>query len=133
MYTLKLPKLLIVFSIIIISLSSLGCGSNDKYVTMVKEGTLYMEPNVPVGKAFDQFFSNGKWKSFENNGYRYVEFNGECTWYNAPAKLTIQFQLDTHDNTFSVYHVGINGTNLDDFDSLSIVAKVLEEYNPKKK
>ncbi|WP_196243094.1 hypothetical protein [Selenomonas ruminantium] len=92
-----------------------------------------MEPNVPVGKAFDQFFTNGKWKSFENNGYRYVEFNGECTWYNAPADFTIQFQLDTSNKNFSIYYVEINGSSLNDFDSLGVVSKVLEDYNPKKK
>ena len=28
-----------------------GCG-DDKYVQSVKNGTMYMAPNAPVGKAF---------------------------------------------------------------------------------
>ena len=60
------------FSVIIYALMVLtlfgGCSSSgssyDKNVLMVREGTMNMNPSVPIGKAFDQFFANGKWKSF---------------------------------------------------------------------
>ncbi|HRM59326.1 MAG TPA: hypothetical protein PK232_04865, partial [Megamonas funiformis] len=91
---LKSPRLIIL--VMILSLMSAlvaGCG-DDKYVQSVKNGTMYMAPNAPVGKAFDQFFKNGKWKSFvSDKNDRIVEFTGECNWNNRPAKLTAQFKL----------------------------------------
>lgn len=56
-----------------------GCagGGYDKNVLMVREGTMNMNPSVPVGKAFDQFFANGKWQSFTSTENELiVEFNG---------------------------------------------------------
>ena len=50
---LKSPRLIIL--VMILSLMSVlvaGCG-DDKYVQSVKNGTMYMAPNAPVGKAFD--------------------------------------------------------------------------------
>ena len=59
----KSPKLiLLIITLSLMSILIAGCG-DDKYVQSVKNGTMYMAPNVPVGKAFDQFFKNGKWKS----------------------------------------------------------------------
>lgn len=49
---LKSPRLIIL--VMILSLMSVlvaGCG-DDKYVQSVKNGTMYMAPNAPVGKAF---------------------------------------------------------------------------------
>lgn len=53
---LKSPRLIILVMILsLISILVAGCG-DDKYVQSVKNGTMYMAPNAPVGKAFDQFF-----------------------------------------------------------------------------
>ena len=85
------------------------------------------KPDIPVGKAFDQFFANGEWKSFKSTDNQLVvEFNGDCTWYNAPAKMKVQFVING--NEFTVYHVGINDIPMNELDSFGIVAKILEEY-----
>ena len=92
---LKSPKLLIL--VMILSLMSVlvaGCG-DDKYVQSVKNGTMYMAPNAPVGKAFDQFFKNGKWKSFvSDKNDRIVEFTGEFDMLPMPKGRGF---LDTND------------------------------------
>lgn len=108
-----------------------GCGGDnyDQHVLSVREGTFHMNPNVPVGKAFDQFFANGKWKSFiSTENERIVEFNGECSWYNAPADMKIQFNVDG--KSFILRYVDINGVQMDFLDSTAIVEKVLSEYKP---
>lgn len=120
----------IIFSIslLLLTLTAAGCGdSYDQRVMSVRDGTFYMNPSVTVGKAFDQFFVGGKWKSFtstENEDI--VEFSGECSWYNAPATMTVQFDLDGKE--FSLRYVDINGVQMDYDDSLEILAKILSEY-----
>lgn len=108
---------------------SSGGSSYDKNVLTVREGTMNMNPSVPIGKAFDQFFVNGKWKSFTSTENELiVEFNGECTWYNKPADMKVQFVLSG--NEFSLKYIGINGFDMNYFDSLEILEKVLSEYRP---
>jgi hypothetical protein len=104
----------------------LGCGKDDKYVKTVKEGSMDMVSGVRIGKAFDKFFSDGKWKSFESkNKQRVVEFNGKCTWNDKPAVLMVQFIL--HDNNrFEMGALTINNVNMNRIDSVNILQKVLE-------
>ena len=106
-----------------------GCGGDkyDKNVQTVRNGRFYMTPNVPVGKAFDQFFSDGKWHSFTStDNETIVEFTGGCTWYNAPAKMLVQFNVEGEN--FVLRYVDINGVAMNFEDSASILEKVLSEY-----
>ena len=119
-----------VISLLFVGIFIAGCGGEkyDKNVQLVRNGTLKMNPNVPIGKALDQFFANGKWKSFTSTENKsVVEFNGECSWYNAPAKMTIQFII-VGENAFNLEYVGINDVAMNLFESTGIVEKVLSEY-----
>ena len=107
-----------------------GCG-DDKYVQTVKNGSLEMASGVPIGKAFDQFFSNEKWKSFvSDNNERIVEFNGECRWNNNPATCCVQFRM-LSENRFEVSYLDINGVSMNWLDGSSILNKVLHQYKAK--
>lgn len=107
-----------------------GCGEKyDKDVMFVREGTLYMAPTVPVGKAFDQFFTNGTWRSFTStDNEKIVEFKGDCTWNDEPARATVQFVING--NEFQVKYFGINGSGIDDFSAIMSIEKILDEYKP---
>lgn len=106
-------------------LSVMGCGSEDKYVTLVKTGSLQMEPNIKIGKAFGEFFSNPKWTSFESSdNMKVVEFNGDCTWNDKPARCTVQFIIRS-DTEFEVHYVSINDVGMNDIDSAAILHKAL--------
>lgn len=107
-----------------------GCkGKPDPNVMMVREGTLDMNPGVPVGKAFDQFFANGKWESFTSTeGKTVVEFNGKCQWYNQPADFRIQF--DVKGERFEIWYVSLNDQQLNIIEGIGVVGKVLSEYRP---
>lgn len=122
-------KIHIVLSMIFLTLvlSVMGCGPEDKYVTQVKTGTMYMEPNIQIGKAFDEFFANPKWRSYTEGKGKYqrhiVEFTGDCTWYNAPAKCTIHFIVG--DTEFQLQWVAINDVQMDEEESVAILHKAL--------
>lgn len=124
-------KLILV--VVLISLFSVlftGCG-DDKYVQTVKNGSLEMASGVPIGKAFDQFFSNEKWKSFvSDNNEHIVEFNGECRWNNNPATCCVQFRM-LSENRFEVSYLDINGVSMNWLDGSSILNKVLHQYKAK--
>lgn len=123
----------LIFIVVIISLMSVlfvGCG-DDKYVQTVKNGSLDMAKGVPIGKAFDQFFSNEKWESFvSENNERIVEFNGECRWNNNPATCCVQFRI-LNDSRFEVSYLDINGVSMNWWDSSSILNKVFQQYKAK--
>ena len=66
-----------IISLLLIGIFIAGCGGEkyDKSILLVRNGTLKMNPNVPIGKAFDQFFANGKWQSFiSTENKTFVEF-----------------------------------------------------------
>ena len=116
-------------SLILVSIFMSGCGGAkyNKTIQLVRNGTLQINPNVPIGKAFDQFFANGKWKSFTSTeNETVVEFNGDCTWYNAPAKTKVQFIVNG--NSFNLEYVDINGVSMNLIESAGIMEKILSEY-----
>ena len=118
-----------VISLMLVSIFMAGCGGEkyNKTIQIVRNGTLKMNPNVPIGKAFDQFFANGQWKSFTSTENKtVVEFNGDCTFYNAPAKMKVQFIVNG--NAFNLEYVDINGVSMNLFESAGIVEKILSEY-----
>lgn len=139
----KLSRVLLsVFLIVTMTVSLSGCkGKNlikfrsiissifdDEYVSMVKNGHLHMAPNITVGDAFANFFGDPEWKSFEStSGQMVVEFNGDCTWQDKPAKCRMQFLINKKDDTFETGAVSINGTNLTVLETAAILAKIFSE------
>ena len=100
---------------------------DSKDVKLVKNGTLQMEPGVVIGKAFDNYFADGKWTSFKStDNRRIVEFNGSCNWKNKEAKCTIQF-IVKNDSEFQVGAVAINGKELNTYDGIGVVDTILTD------
>ena len=121
--------IIVSMTFLVFMLSVMGCGNEDKYVTLVKNGTMYMEPNIQIGKAFDDFFANPKWHSYvEGRNEKYqrhiVEFTGDCRWNNSPAKCTVHF-IVTSDTEFQLQYVAINNVEMDDDDSVALLHKAL--------
>ncbi|MBR2774851.1 MAG: hypothetical protein IKD73_07685 [Selenomonadaceae bacterium] len=125
-------RAMLLSALALLILLTAGCTQTAKYdadVRLVREGYLQMNPSVPIGKAFDQFFINDSWTSFTStNNEKIVEFNGECTFNDEPATLKVQFEI--FGNEFSVYHVGLNKVPLDDLEGLGVLDKILSEYQP---
>ena len=115
----------IILAALICTMLFAGCGKDDKYVQTVKTGHMDMASGVAIGKAFDKFFKNGEWKSFiSTDKQRIVEFNGDFSWKNKPAKLTVQFTIHPN-NTFEMNAMSVNGVDMNDYDSTSIMHKIL--------
>lgn len=120
---------------LVLSLLLTGCGGNtkaasndksDKYVELVKTGSMELVPNVKLGEAFAAFFVDGNWKSFEaEDKTRVVEFNGGLTWKKKPAQCTIQF-LIKDDKSFELGALAINDVELSKLESLAILEKILK-------
>ena len=118
-------RLAYVLFVLVATLAIAGCAGENKYVSLVKNGTMQMEPNIKIGKAFDEFFGNPKWKYFESSdGTKVVEFNGECTWVGNEAHCTIQFIINS-ETTFELGAVEINGQGMNVIESASILHKAL--------
>lgn len=108
-----------------------GCG-NDKYVDIVRNGSFYGYPNIKIGKAFDQFFEDSKWKSFTtDDDERVVEFTGKCLVLNQKAKVLIQFTINK-DETFEVNYSSINDEPMADIIHSALIEKVMENYRKTK-
>ena len=122
MHRLK-QRYLMVF-IVLLTLSSVmfsGCSLlEDKHVTFVK-----------IGKAFDQFFSDGKWEYFvATDNSKVVEFTGTCRWQDKPAKAKVQFVI-LNDTRFQLWTIEINGDNMRDSDAIAVMKKILTQYHAK--
>ena len=117
----------IVSSLLIMALFA-GCGdSYDKDVLTVREGHFDAYPNVPIGKAFDQFFVNGQWSSFESTANQtVVEFTGDCKWNDIPAKLRMQFTVTGQ--RFEVNYFAIDGNPVTIDEGVASIEKILSEY-----
>lgn len=98
----------------------------DKYVELVKNGSMESVPNVKIGEAFAAFFVNGAWKSFEaEDKSRVVEFNGGLTWKKKPAQCTMQF-LIKDDKSFKLGALAINDVELPLIESMAVLEKILK-------
>ena len=103
-------------------------GFMDKQVQTVRNGTMQMEPNIKIGDAFDEFFADGKWKSFKSTDKsQVVEFNGDCTWNDKPAKCRIQFIMNKDGKHFELGAVSINGKDMNKLEAAAIVDKALTD------
>ena len=65
---------------------------------------------ITVGEAFNNFFGDPKWKSYEQGIEKYVDFQGEITFDGEPATTTITFWLSN--DQFIVERVKINNSEL---------------------
>lgn len=112
----KAPVIIAAIFVIVILIIVFSSGG-DNYVDMVKGGYLSDYPNMPIGAAFDSFFDNPEWKSFQaGDGSTIVEFNGTCTYWNEDTNCTFQFEVREDSGEFEITYAGF-GTN----DSMSIL------------
>lgn len=66
--------------------------------------------NITIGEAFNNFFGDPKWKSYDQGIEKYVDFQGKITFDNEPATATVTFWLS--DEQFIVERIKINNSEL---------------------
>lgn len=108
---MELVSAIIVLVLAVVVILSSG-GTGDKYVQMVKDGTLNDYPQMTVGEAFDGFLSNPKWESgLSDDNVRYVNVTGGALYFGEEAELAVQFVIvDEKDGSFQYNACEVNGT-----------------------
>ncbi|MGN0154908.1 MAG: zinc-ribbon domain-containing protein [Lachnospiraceae bacterium] len=100
--------------------------SGDSAVDTVKGGKFNAYPENTVGKAFENFFSDPEWTSYEENGHDYVKFTGGCTLYGEPVNAKIIFVVDGKAFNIKSMRVGnLDLTNV--YDQEILLDKIFAE------
>ncbi len=98
------------------------------YVETVKTGTLNAYPDETVGEAFEDFFSDGEWESFESSKGMVVQFTGGCTYYDEDVECVVQFLIDEeNEDEFEIYTVEIEGEPISELEIIGMLEAVYEE------
>lgn len=107
--------------------------NQDFFVNLVQPGievrgsylTHYSE-DVTVEEAFDNFFDNPKWSTYQEDGYTYVVFTGACEYLGERADARITFQITGEQ--FRTEQLDLNGVEQNDLILYAMLAKIYEEY-----
>lgn len=100
---------------------------SPNYVDVVKEGKLEAYPDKTVGEAFEAFFEDPSWESFEaENGKQAVNFKGECEYMGENVKCLVQFIIDDDGENFELYTVEVNGEPISEIEILGMLEAIYE-------
>lgn len=102
---------------------------SDKNVQLIRNSAMDMYPEVPIGKAFDKFFSEGKWSPFSEGDSVIVEFVGRYKGINGKVPVKIQFTIA--DNKFELSYADMHGVAFDREERVLFLGTILDKYKPK--
>lgn len=106
----------IVAVIVAIAVFGKNNSQNDKYILMVKNGTLEAYPQKTVGEAFDNYLANAVWESGKSEGgQRFVNVRGEILYDGNNAEIIVQFFVDENNGLFMYNACEINGIPQNDW------------------
>lgn len=80
----------------------------------VSDGYLSVFPaEATVGEVLDDFFANGKWENYEQDGVTFVHYSGECTSTQTGEKAVvgIYFKLND-DSSFEIDRMTMDGETM---------------------
>lgn len=105
---LELVSAVVLLVIVVVFTLSSG-GTGDKYVQLVRDGTLAAYPQMTVGEAFNGFLSNPKWESIRSDDEsRFVNVTGGIIYDDEEAEIVVQFIVDEENESFQYYACEIN-------------------------
>jgi len=117
--------------IIVILIAVASSGGSDRYVSMVKNGTLSAYPQMTVGTAFDNFMRNAKWKSLKaEDGNNYVNVSGTILYLDKEVEAVVQFLVDAEDGSFEYYACEFNGIPQNNLIFWALLEKIYETGSP---
>ena len=107
---------------------------NELHIASVRYNSPTNHPEILYKDAFDYFFVVPTWSAFEgsqNNSstvYQVTQFEGQCTYKDAPAVVLIQFMLD-NDGVLKDMFLSVDDIpkSQDELDVL--LNKVFEDYS----
>lgn len=82
-----------------------------------------------VGEVLDDFFSDGKWDNYEQNGVTYVSYTGirQNTQTGEKIVIGIYFKLNS-DKTFGIDRMTWNGDTMNTLEQLGVISALNDSY-----
>ena len=93
----------------------------------VRQGYLsqYSE-DVTVEDAFNNYFDNPQWSTYEEEGYSYVAFTGGCAYMEEKVDIRLTFQITGEQ--FRIDRLDVNGIEQSDFILYALLESVYDAY-----
>lgn len=96
----------------------------------VSDGYLSVFPaEATVGEVLDDFFANGKWENYEQDGVTFVHYSGECVSTQTGEKATvgIYFKLN-NDSSFEIDRMTMDGETMNLLMQNIVLSEISDSY-----
>ena len=84
-----------------------------------------------IDEAFNRYFDNENWRTYEKDGYSYVSFKGTCKYMGKTEDICIRFMITGE--KFMVCGLDINGQIQSDALLKEFLTNIFEEDDSKEK
>ena len=97
-------------------------GISDSYLNVFPS-------EATVGEVLDDFFADGKWDNYEQNGVTYVSYTGigQNTQTGEKIVIGIYFKLNS-DKTFGIDRMTWNGDTMNTLEQLGVISALNDSY-----
>lgn len=97
-------------------------GISDSYLNVFPS-------EATVGEVLDDFFADGKWDNYEQNGVTYVSYTGigQNTQTGEKIEIGIYFKLNS-DKTFGIDRMTWNGDTMNTLEQLGVISALNDSY-----
>lgn len=97
-------------------------GISDSYLNL-------FPAEATVGEVLDDFFANGTWENYEQDGVTFVHYSGECVSTQTGEKATvgIYFKLND-DSSFEIDRMTMNGETMNLLEQYAVLSKISDSY-----
>ena len=97
-------------------------GISDSYLNVFPS-------EATVGEVLDDFFTDGKWDNYEQNGVTYVSYTGigQNTQTGEKIEISIYFKLN-NDKTFGIDRMTWNGDTMNTLEQLGVISALNDSY-----
>ena len=97
-------------------------GISDSYLNVFPS-------EATVGEVLDDFFADGKWDNYEQNGVTYVSYTGigQNTQTGEKIEISIYFKLN-NDKTFGIDRMTWNGDTMNTLEQLGVTSALNDSY-----
>ena len=97
-------------------------GISDSHLTQV------FPAEATVGEVLDDFFANGKWENYEQDGVTFVHYSGECANTQTGEKIVMGFYFKLDDDSFSIDRMTWDGETMNLLERYAVLSKINESY-----
>ena len=81
-----------------------------------------------VGEVLDDFFANGKWENYEQDGVTFGHYSGECANTQTGEKTIMGFYFKLEDDSFSIDRMTWDGETMNLLERYAVLSKISESY-----